>query len=348
MTTTRSEYVCDLEKVQETLDHYADMARRALLAYLPDKEPRRYLYDLLRAYPLRGGAGFRPALCIAACRAVGGAAADALDAAVALELLHTAFLVHDDVEDGSERRRGEPTLHVLHGVPLAVNAGDALAFLSLKPLFRTVRGKERLAVALLDEFELMLSRTLEGQATELGWVQEDVFDVTVEDYLRMILYKTSWYTAVTPCRAGVLIGSAGLANLSSCTRYGFLLGALFQIRDDLRSLLAEGTANEDVGDDIREGKRTLLTIHLLAHASPEEQCMIRQVLGSGNGRKDREDVDLVVEMMQKYGSIAFARRCCEELAKAAQREVEVAFADVPDSDDKWFIEQLPAYLVAVE
>ena len=77
----------------------------------------------------------RPSICIATARAFGASASDAIRSAVAIELLHNAMLVHDDIQDGSVMRRGRPTLHVLHGVPLAINAGDALFLLSLRPLF---------------------------------------------------------------------------------------------------------------------------------------------------------------------------------------------------------------------
>ena len=101
---------------------------------LPDREPRRHLYDLIPRYLSRAGKGLRPALCIATCRAFGGDREARCRSAVALELLHNAFLVHDDIEDGSEHRRGQPTMHVDHGVPLAVNAGDAMNALSVRPL----------------------------------------------------------------------------------------------------------------------------------------------------------------------------------------------------------------------
>src|SRR5438128_393029 len=95
-------------RVEEFLDRYKEVAVRELLALVPEKEPRRHLYDLVPSYPLRPGKGLRPALCIATCRATGGSLQSVLKSAAAIELFHNAFLVHDDVEDGSEHRRGEP------------------------------------------------------------------------------------------------------------------------------------------------------------------------------------------------------------------------------------------------
>src|ERR1700674_528462 len=119
------------------LREYGDLTRAALANYLPSHEPRRYLYDLLADYPQRGGKMMRPSLCIAASRLFGSRIEDALKTAVAIELLHNALLIHDDIEDGSEQRRGLPTLHAEHGIPLALNAGDALTLVSLRPLIAT-------------------------------------------------------------------------------------------------------------------------------------------------------------------------------------------------------------------
>jgi geranylgeranyl diphosphate synthase type II len=93
-------------RVEEQLEAYRAAAMPVLLGAIPQKEPRRHLYDLVPAYPMRAGKGLRPALCLATCRAFGGRMEDALDTAVAIELFHNAFLVHDDVEDDSETRRG--------------------------------------------------------------------------------------------------------------------------------------------------------------------------------------------------------------------------------------------------
>src|SRR5262249_7346020 len=129
----------------------------ALVAALPDREPRRYLYEPLATHLARKGKSLRPALCLAACRAFGGDAAMAHSSAMAIEMLHNAFLVHDDIEDESEWRRGEPTLHAAHGVPIAVNAGDMLNALSVSQLRANLPLLgERLTWRVFDEFEHMM------------------------------------------------------------------------------------------------------------------------------------------------------------------------------------------------
>src|SRR4051794_20307104 len=122
----------DLVKVK--IAEYGALARARVYDYLPDQEPRKYLYDLVAAYPERSSGMLRPSLLIAVARAFGADTDEALNSAAAVELLHNAMLVHDDIEDISDLRRGAPSLHRRAGVPLAMNAGDALGLLCLQPL----------------------------------------------------------------------------------------------------------------------------------------------------------------------------------------------------------------------
>src|SRR5215469_13439614 len=120
--------------VSSVLKEYGDATRALLFQYLPAAEPRRYLYDLAADYPKRGGRSFRPSLCIATARAFGTPMEMALRTAVSIEMIHNAMLIHDDVEDESEQRRGKPAMHVAEGVPIAINVGDLLSLLAMPPL----------------------------------------------------------------------------------------------------------------------------------------------------------------------------------------------------------------------
>src|SRR6185295_16566750 len=113
--------------VSSTLREYGDATRAILFDYLPTAEPRRYLYDLVADYPRRGGRAFRPSICIATARAFGVPLEGAIRTAVSIELMHNAMLIHDDIQDESEERRGRPTMHVTEGIALAINAGDMLS-----------------------------------------------------------------------------------------------------------------------------------------------------------------------------------------------------------------------------
>jgi geranylgeranyl diphosphate synthase, type II len=156
------------------LAEYGAMAQQALLDWLPRQEPDRHLYGPMRAFIETSGKGLRPALMIATCRAFGGSAEDVLTSAAALELLHNAFLIHDDIEDESEFRRGLPCVHTAMGVPLAINVGDAMQTMALRLLRRNADHLPPDVVArIFDEFDHLLSESIEGQAMELGWIKDN-------------------------------------------------------------------------------------------------------------------------------------------------------------------------------
>ena len=255
--------------VPELFREYGEITRLALNKYLPSGEPRRYLYDLLADYPQRASKMMRPSLCIATARAFGAGIEEAIGSAVSIELLHNALLVHDDIQDESEERRGRPTLHALHGVPLAINAGDTLTLLSLRPLMEN-RGAigARLAIRIIEETERMALASAEGQAMELGWRRDNVIELEVADYLEMVLKKTCWLATIHPSRVGALIGTRGAIDLEPFIRFGFFIGAAFQIQDDLLNLIGdERSYGKEIDGDIWEGKRSLMLMHLLHEAS---------------------------------------------------------------------------------
>src|SRR5262245_26925268 len=273
-------------------------------------EPRRYLYDLVADYPRRGGRAFRPSLCIATTRAFGAPLEVALPTAISIELIHNAMLIHDDIEDESEQRRGKPTMHVTHGVPIAINAGDMLSLLAMRPLLdnRQTLGIE-LSLRILEETDRMARESAEGQALELGWRRDNVIDLVEADYLLMVLKKTCWLTTIHPTRMGALIGSIGSIDLDRCIRFGFFLGTAFQIQDDLLNLEGDPDAyGKEIGGDIREGKRTLMLIHLIANATPAERDRLRFMLGQPRPARTDSDVRWVLDRMRAYGSLDYARQ----------------------------------------
>jgi geranylgeranyl diphosphate synthase, type II len=335
------------ERVRERLEEYGAAARARMREYLRDRQFHHAFHELVADYPERGGRALRASLCLATARAFGAAPAEALNSAVALELLHNAFLVHDDLEDESEERRGRPTLHVRHGAPLAINAGDALAVLSLRPLIDNVGMLgARLALRILEEAERMARESVEGQALELWWRQHHVTDLEEADYLRMVLKKTCWYTTIYPMRVGALIGTRDGVELDSYLHFGFFVGAAFQIQDDLLNLVGdEASYGKERDGDIWEGKRTLMLIHLLNAMDPEPRARLAQVLGRPRLERTREEVQWVREQMDRYGSIDYARQVAHGLAGAALHEFALAFADVPDSPDKDFLAALPTWVI---
>jgi geranylgeranyl diphosphate synthase type II len=321
------------------------MTRDAIAQQLPRAAPERYLYNLLADYPKRGGKMMRSSLCIAAARAFGGRLEEALPCAVAIELLHNAMLIHDDIEDGSLERRGRPTLHRTHGVPLAINAGDSLTLLGLKPLIDNRRALgPRLTALILEETMTMARETAEGQALELGWRRENVLHLDDTDYLSMVFKKTCWLAAVYPTRVGALIGTRGRIDLEPLMRFGFFTGAAFQIQDDLLNLESDLAYGKERDGDVWEGKRTLMLIRLFNVAATEQKHRIAAILAQTRDHRTPEQVRWIRALMDEYGCLDYAREFARGLAGAALHEYAETFATLPDSRDKRFIEKLVTWV----
>ncbi|MGD8275174.1 MAG: FAD-dependent oxidoreductase [Thiohalocapsa sp.] len=332
----------------ERLGWYREQLTDTLTNGIPSWEPQRHLYGLIQDFVARSGKGLRPALCLATARALGGRHADALPAAAGIEMLHNAFLVHDDIEDGSDMRRGAPTMHKRVGVPLALNAGDAMTALAVRIMRR---GGERLgpavALRLLDEVDHMMVETLEGQATELGWVRDNDLGVGTNDYLRLVLKKTAWYSFIHPLRIGALVAHGEDADLDRYNRFGYLLGLAFQITDDVLNL--EGTQNrygKEIDGDLWEGKRTLILAHAHEHADPADKLWMGRFLSRPRERRLPREVLRLHQILSSAGSIDWARQAARALADAARHEFDsTAFAGVASGPDLTWLRRCIDFLV---
>jgi geranylgeranyl diphosphate synthase, type II len=330
----------------ERLAEYGGLARKTLLDRLPDGEPAKHLYQPMRDFCARSGKGIRPALLIASCRAFGGDLEDALPSAAALECLHNAFLIHDDIQDQSESRRGAPCLHAELGVPLAINVGDAM----MANAFRMLRdnlallGPEK-ASRILDEFDHLTSESLEGQALELGWIRDNDLAVGPSDYLMMTLKKTCWYSFIHPCRIGALIARGRDAKLEGFDAFGFFLGAAFQIQDDILNLTGsrERYGKEILGD-IYEGKRTLMLARLAGGLDPKEHARLARFLATPRGGRNESEVLWVFDAMKRRDCIAYAREAAGRLVEGARAAFPAAFAGAR-GEDRDFIAHLLDYMV---
>jgi len=297
------------------------------------------LYAPIRDFVSRSGKGLRPALCIATARALGGQAEDAFSAAAGLEMLHNAFLVHDDIEDGSLSRRRADTMHRRVGVPIAVNAGDAMNALAMR-LFRQSGERLRPATALriLQEVDHLLIETLEGQAMELGWMRDNNLSLAADDYLRLVLKKTAWYSFIHPMRIGALVANGDDKALDRFDRFGYLLGLAFQITDDVLNITGSlALYGKEINGDLWEGKRTLVLTHALGRATSADRAWMGGFLARPRERRLPREVFRLHQIIAGTGSIEWARQSAAALAAAAAREFEgSAFPGVPlNSDLQW-------------
>jgi geranylgeranyl diphosphate synthase type II len=281
------------------------------------------------------------------CKALGGSEKQSLNSAAAIELFHTAFLIHDDIQDGSERRRGGPTLHQTYGVGIGVNVGNAANVIALQRLIANRSKLGALATwRIVAETEEMLRQSLEGQALELGWIRDNVCELTTKDYLRMCLKKTSWYSFIYPLRVGAIIAKGSDLDPLSYIRFGWYLGAAFQIQDDILNLTGSyHLYGKEIAGDLWEGKRTLMLLHLLDHSAPRQRHAIKRFLAKPRSERKREEVAWLFQLMVRADSINFARRKSQQLAGAAFLEALTALRGVRESEAKRFILEMVLYVV---
>jgi len=333
---------------ESQLAAYRNRVTPLILQSIPDREPKKHLYDLVTSQLSREGKGIRPALCLATCRAFGGSVDQALPSAAAIELLHNAFLVHDDIEDNSEYRRNCPTLHRQYGVPLAVNVGDAMNAMSLRLLKRNLSllGPE-LSARIFDEFDHMSIETIEGQAMELGWIRDNDCNTTEDDYLLMVLKKTGWYSFIHPARIGALIAQPGRVDLDAFNSFGYFLATAFQIQDDVLNLVGDrGKYGKEIGGDLLEGKRTLILAHIFKNGSAQEKQRLRAFLAKPRAQRLPREVAWVYDLLRSYGSIEYARKAARDFADGARREFDVAYAGASPRGDVDFLRSLLEYIVS--
>ena len=296
---------------------------RRIFDFLPEKHniPEvDLLYKMIRDYPSRSGKGLRPGLLLIFNRAFGGSDDMALNTAAALELFQNWIVIHDDIEDQSDLRRGLPALHIKYGVPLALNAGDALAGKMWEMLLNNdeILGPQKMA-QILAEFIHMYSQTTEGQHIELTWVNDRKWNLTEEDYFNMCRRKTAWYTCITPSWTGALIAGADLSYREIIVNFGMDLGVAFQIQDDVLNLVGDiGKYGKEIAGDLWEGKRTLVIINLLGKCDSEERAFIIDSLNKRRDDKNQTDIDRILALIKKYESIKYAVSISQKLAKSAR------------------------------
>ncbi|HZW85742.1 MAG TPA: polyprenyl synthetase family protein [Nitrososphaerales archaeon] len=299
------------------------------------------LYKMMRDYPSRQAKGMRPFLCVASCRAAGGADEDSLLTSACLELFQNWILIHDDIEDGSELRRGEASLHRKYTEGLALNAGDALHARMWGAL---LGNRRRLGLPktfrVMAEFSNMVNETTEGQHMELSWVQGKRWDLKESDYYEMCTKKTSWYTVASPCRLGATVAGASADVLEDLKIFGLKLGVAFQIQDDTLNLVGDQRKyGKAKSDDILEGKRTLILLHLLNNASQSERDKLQSIMNKERASKTSSDVSLVLNLMDKYDAIGFARKRANELMK----EAVAVLRDISWTGDKKAAQMLESF-----
>jgi len=284
---------------------------RKLHEYLADVTPgeplHTYLYGILDEFVARGGKRLRPAMAMIASEAVGGDPLRALPSGCAVEFFHAAALIHDDIMDGSELRRDQQCAHIVHGIPLAINTGDFALGLVCTIVVRDEGLQDATKIAVLDAIGEMSEKTIEGQALDVGWVRDDVYDLTADDYLVMALGKTGYYSGISPLKIGAIVGGGTDEERRALEHFGKNAAIAFQIQDDVLNVTGDGSATgKDFQNDVLESKRTLMVIHCLERAPGADGERLRALLRLGPA-KSADQVTEIVDLLQRHGSITYAR-----------------------------------------
>lgn len=319
----------ELETFFSESQREVDAALRNLIAPPFGDEPIPNLDDSM-AYALglddasaNPGKRIRPLLCLLVCDSLGGERRAALPFAAGIELMHNFALVHDDIEDGDEWRRGRPAVWKRYGLAHAINSGDYL-FTKIFPAL--LSGGDALTpeqtVRLFDLMGSTLDHTHRGQALDINARGEQA--MTVAHYMRLVTEKTGYYLAA-PLVAGAIAARAPRDVEEALQTFGLAIGPMFQIRDDLIDL-THGKGRDAIGSDIREGKRSFLVAWTCERAGEEQRRELTTILDLPREATTADHVTRAVEIFQEVGAFDEARRVCDDL----KRQALEALAPLPD------------------
>jgi len=321
--------------LENYLKGYREIFEKEMKDYL-FKDDSENLYEAARHIPFAGGKRLRPILAMLSCESTGGSIKDVMSFGLALEIIHCFSLVHDDIMDKSTLRRNIPTVHVKYSEPIAILAGDLL-FIRAFDVLGSYREDPELYSQLNRIFIQAVTDVCEGQYLDMMYEKRS--NVTKNEYMKMIEKKTAALFSVA-AEGGSIISGSSLDVQKAMRTYGGSLGLAFQIRDDALDMISDtATLGKDIGNDIRNGKKTLIAAHALEHASGENKEILSKLFG--NPHASDEDIATVHQVFQDVGSIAFAEKKAQEYSIIAQNSLSV----LSDSAEKDLLLNLASYAV---
>ncbi len=273
------------------------------------------LYEPMKYVLSASGKRMRPLLIVLSCEAVGGTMNEAVNAAVAIEVLHNFTLVHDDIMDNAESRRGRATVHKRWDSNTAILVGDELVALAYRELLRT---KSKAIAQVADVFTEGVVEVCEGQAYDKEFELQK--EVTIDDYLLMIAKKTGKLFSVSS-EIGALIGGGTEREVRALRSFGTSIGRAFQIQDDLLDVIAdEKEFGKTIGGDIVEGKKTFLLIRALERAEGKDKTFLQSIIRKKGTAK--QNVPHVKTIYERYGVLELAKISIEKDIRQANLQLE--------------------------
>jgi len=306
--------------------------------FLKNGSPKK-LYDAAKHLPLAGGKRLRPVISMLACNAVNGKEVQVLPFAIALELLHNFTLVHDDIMDHSKLRRNTPTVHIKYGESTAIIAGDLLFTKSFEAMHDL-----NINLADFKKLEYGLTQTIreicEGQQLDMEFEQRNI--INEKEYIEMIWKKTA-VLFMFSAEGGAIAGGGSKEQVNALKTYGECLGLAFQRRDDYLDMSSdEKTLGKDIGNDIRNGKKTLIAVHSITNASGEKKEILNNIFG--NKKATEEDIKKTYEIFKELKSIDYVKKTAEMYSEKAKN----ALKNLDESDSKQILIELAEYSIKRE
>ena len=310
---------------------------------VPKNTKPKELADASRHLFGAGGKRLRPVLALVSAEAVGGKARDSVEAAAALEILHTFTLIHDDIMDCDHVRRNVKTVHTVWGEPTAIVAGDALFAKVFESVAANAKRKKLSAAKTVALFETVSRASFEicqGQVLDMAFGGRK--RVTEANYLEMVGAKTAALTEAST-KVGAMLGGGNKKQVRALAKYGRLLGIAFQIQDDVLGITGvQKKFGKPIGSDIQEGKRTLLVVHALKVATQRQRATLKCALGKKDAKKP--EVKAAIKVLQKTGSIEYAASMAERMIENAKKQLRI----LKDSESKEFLIELADFVITRE
>ncbi len=265
------------------------------------------LYNASKHIIIAGGKRIRPLICILACRAVGGDDRDVIETAAAIELIHTFTLIHDDIMDEDEFRRGIKSVHEIYGHSTAILAGDLLFSNAFKICHRDV-------FKILADASAMIC---EGQEMDISF--EKRTDVKEDEYMEMIRKKTA-VLLETAAKVGALLGNGDKEEIENLSSFGLNIGIAFQIKDDILGAIAdEKKLGKPVGSDIYKCKKNLIAIKSLEFLKNDKRKKLLRILSQRNNTK--KEINDAIELFKESGAIEYCTQMMNNYAEMARNSI---------------------------
>ncbi len=301
--------------------------------------PQKAIADPIWDFVSRGGKRWRPALLLLACESLGGSRKAALPFTVIPELVHNGTIMIDDLEDNSSLRRGKPSTHLLFGVDVAVNAGNAMYYIPLVALLKDKKLAAEQKSRLYGIYALEMLRLSFGQATDIYW-HKGGSNPKEGHYLQMCSYKTGSLARMA-AEFGAVLGNGTRKQLNAFADFATSIGVAFQIQDDILNIMPEHVEwGKEIGDDIKEGKRTLMVIHALRELPATKKNRLLGILNS----KEKSDADVkeAVALLDECGSVEYAKKIARVLVSESWARLG---AVLPESKSKVLLKEFADYLI---